>query len=257
METKRMENDELEINLVELFWAVMRKLPIVILAAVICAMTIMLYDTVLVTPQYQSTTKIYVLAQQNESALTSSDMQISNYLTSDYVELVKTRDVTESVIAELGLMSGKKIMTHEELLEKMTVSEVSDTRIITISVTDEDPYQACEIVNALREHAALHIQKVMNTQAVNVAEEGNIPQEPVSPSTLRDGVIGGFVGAFIAIAVVVVMFLLDDTINTSEDIEKYLGLSTLGIIPLDENQQKNKKKSKKIRYRKSSSGKRR
>lgn len=250
METKRVESDEIEIDLLELAGVVFKKASLIILVTLICGVLVMLYDKVFVTPQYESTTKIIVLAKQDSTTLTTSDMQMSTLLTKDYVELVSTRAVTEGVIAELGLMSGDEPMTHEQLLSKMSVTSVSDTRIITISVLDKDPYVACDIANAVREHASAHIQSVMDTEAVNVAEEGNIPVDPVSPSTLRDGVIGALVGAFVSIAIIVVLHLMDDTINTSDDIERYLGLSTLGTIPMDEKQQKNKKKrNKKVRRR--------
>lgn len=244
METKHIENDEIEIDLLELAGVIWRRMPVIVLVALLFSVVVMLYDKVIVTPMYESTTKISVLAKQSDT-LTNSDLQASTLLTKDYVELVKTRDVTESVIAELGLMSDEEMMTHEELLDKMTVASVSDTRMITISVLDEDPYVACEIANAVREHASSHILKVLDTQAVNVAEVANIPTDSVNPKTLRDGLVGAVVGAFVTAAVIVIMFLMDDTINTSEDIEKYLGLSTLGIIPLDEKQRKGKKKREK------------
>lgn len=255
METKHIENDEMEIDLLELAGVIWRKLPVIIVTALFFGVIVMLYDKIIVTPMYQSTTKICVLEKQNET-LTSSDLQTSTLLTKDYIELVQTRDVTESVIAELGLMSDDDVMTHEQLLDKLSVTSVSDTRMITISVLDKDPYVACEIANAVREQAALHIQKVLDTQSVNVAEVGNIPTDPVSPSTLKDGLIGAVIGGFLAAAVFVVLFLLDDTINTSEDVERYLGLSTLGIIPLDEKQRKgDKKRQKKVKRRRT--GKRR
>lgn len=255
METKHIENDEMEIDLLELAGVIWRKLPVIVVTALFFGVIVMLYDKIIVTPMYQSTTKICVLEKQNET-LTSSDLQASTLLTKDYIELVQTRDVTESVIAELGLMSGDDVMTHEQLLSKLTVTSVSDTRMITISVLDKDPYVACEIANAVREQAALHIQKVLDTQSVNVAEVGNIPTDPVSPSTLKDGLIGAVIGGFLAAAAFVVLFLLDDTINTSEDVERYLGLSTLGIIPLDEKQRKgDKKRQKKVKRRRT--GKRR
>lgn len=249
MESKHIENDEMEIDLLELAGVIWSKLPVVIVIALLFGVLVMLYDKILVTPMYRSTTKICVLEKQNET-LTSGDLQTSTLLTKDYVELVQTRDVTESVIAELGLMSGDEVMTHEQLLGKLTVTAVSDTRMITISVLDKDPYEACEIANAVREQATLHIQKVLDTQSVNVAEVGNIPTDPESPSTLRDGLIGAVIAGVVAAAVFVIMFLLDDTINTSEDVEKYLGLSTLGIIPLDEKSGKgNKKRQKKVTRR--------
>ena len=94
------------------------------------------------------------------------------------------------------------------------------------------------------DHAASdHIQNVMNTEAVNVVDEANIPDEPVSPSIKKNGLIGAIAGAFIAIVIIIIVYLTNDTIQTSEDVERYLGVSTLGIIPLAEGQKKSKKKS--------------
>lgn len=131
----------------------------------------------------------------------------------------------------------------------MTVTTSTNTRIITIDVQDEDPYLACEIANALRTIAADTIQNVMNIEAANVFEEANIPENPVSPSTMRNTLIGAILGFVIAVAAILISYLMNDTIRTSDDVERYLHLSTLGTIPLAEGEVKNKKKNKAKRMR--------
>lgn len=248
METNRQETNEIEIDLWELIREIWGRIGYVICAAFAMAMLFILFDKVIVTPQYVSTTKMYVLAQQDSSKLTSSDLQASALITQDYAELIKSRKVTESVISQLGLTSGDEMMTHEQMLEKLTVETTSNTRIVTIKVEDPDPYVACEIANAIRDAAAEHIQNVMMTEAVNVVDEANIPKDPSSPNTMRDAVIGGFLGMIIAMAVIIISYLMNDTIKTSEDIEKYLGLGVLGIIPISEGQKKSgRKKNKRAR----------
>ncbi|MGM9912552.1 YveK family protein [Floccifex sp.] len=249
MENKQFKDDEFEIDLLELLGVVWKKVPIIVLMTILFGALVMLYDVAFVTPMYESVTKITVLEKQNDK-LTSSDLQASTLLTKDYIELVKTRDVTESVINQLGLMSGDEVMTHEQLLNKMTVESVSDTRMIVIRIEDEDPYMACEIANAVREQATIHIQNVLATQAVNVAEVGNIPVEPISPNVKKDGVLGGLVGAVLTVMVVVIKFLMNDSINTSEDVERYLGINTIGLIPINEKIKKKQPKAlkqKKVR----------
>jgi len=111
-------------------------------------------------------------------------------------------------------------------------------------VRDADPYVACEIANAIRDVAANHIKNVMDIDAVNVVETANIPEQKVSPSISKNGVIGGLVGVLIAAAVILISYLSNDTIKTQEDVERYLKLSTLGTIPMSEEDRKNKKKKK-------------
>ena len=129
----------------------------------------------------------------------------------------------------------------------MTVDSATDTRILSISVRDADPYVACEIANAIRDVAANHIKNVMDIDAVNVVETANIPEQKVSPSISKNGVIGGLLGVIIAMAAVIIIYLTNDTIKVEEDVERYLGLSVLGSIPFSEKESRSKKKKSRKR----------
>lgn len=244
MEKNRQNTDEIEINLLELARELWKNKIFIICAGIICAMAAILIDKLMVTPQYISTTKLYVLAQQDRDKVTSGDLQVSTLLTKDYAELIKSRKVTEEVISQLGLKSKDQSMTHEQLLGKLTVEATNNTRIVTIKVQDSDPYRACEIANAVRDAAAVHIQNVMMTEAVNVVDEANVPKYPSSPSIKRDGMAGGIAGMFAAAVIVFIIFLMNDTIQTREDVDKYLGISTLGLIPTSESETKVRRKKR-------------
>ena len=238
-------NDEIEIDLGEVFHLVISKLGVIILSGILLGVLSIIGTMLFITPKYESTTKIMVLNKQDNNTLTSADMQTSTQLTKDYAELIQSRQVVETVIAQLNLD-----LTYEEFLNKITVTTQNDTRILSITVKDEDPYVASQMADAIRVAASDHIQNVMNTEAVNVVDEANIPDEPVSPSIKKNGLIGAIAGAFIAIVIIIIVYLTNDTIQTSEDVERYLGVSTLGIIPLAEGQKKSKKKNKNGRGRK-------
>ena len=232
METNQQNQDEIEIDLLELLRVLWSKIGYVILAALALGLLMVLVSKVFMKPQYESTTKMYVLSKQDSSStVTSGDLQASSLLTKDYAELIQSRQVVETVIAQLNLD-----LTYEEFLNKITVTTQNDTRILSITVKDEDPYVASQMADAIRVAASDHIQNVMNTEA-------NIPDEPVSPSIKKNGLIGAIAGAFIAIVIIIIVYLTNDTIQTSEDVERYLGVSTLGIIPLAEGQKKSKKKN--------------
>ena len=240
MEQQNLQNnDEIEIDVLELFHVLLDKIWVIILAGAVAALAVVAATILFITPQYQSTTKLYVLSKQDSNTLTSQDMQTSLSLTKDYAELIKSRTVTEGVITQLNLD-----MTHEQLLSKMTVDSATDTRILSISVRDADPYVACEIANAIRDVAANHIKNVMDIDAVNVVETANIPENKISPSIKKNGLVGGVAGVAIAIAIILITYLSNDTIKTQEDVERYLGLSTLGTIPMSEVDRKNKNKKK-------------
>ena len=235
-------NDEIEIDLGEVFHLVISKLGVIILSGILLGVLSIIGTMLFITPKYESTTKIMVLNKQDNNTLTSADMQTSTQLTKDYAELIQSRTVLEGVIAQLNLD-----MTYKEMLNKVSVETSSDSRIVSISVTDEDPYTASEIANAVRDMAAEHIQLVMDIEAVNVVDTANIPNEKASPSLAKNGVIGGLLGVIIAMAAVIIIYLTNDTIKVEEDVERYLGLSVLGSIPFSEKESRSKKKKSRKR----------
>lgn len=222
-------NDEVEIDLGEVFHLLLSKLGIIILSGIVFCLVAVMGTMLLITPKYESTTKIVVLSKQDSSTLTK-----------DYAELIKSRTVTEGVIAQLGLD-----MTHEQLLSKLSVDTPTDTRVVSITITDTDPYTAAEIANAVRDIVSKHIQQVMDIKAVNVVETANIPDSPSSPSAAKNGMLGGMFGILLAAAIVIIVYLTNDTVKTPEDVEKYLGLSVLGTIPYVSKLGKKSKKKKK------------
>ena len=245
METNQQRDDEIEIDLVEVVRLLVSKLGIVILSGMIFAFLAIIGTKLFITPKYQSITKMYVLAQQNSDTVTNSDLQTSTLLTKDYAELITSRTVAESVIANLRLD-----LKYDQLINKIEVGTTSDTRIITIKVTDEDPYAARDIANAVRDTAAEHIKSVMNIEAVNVVDAANIPDQKCSPSVSKNGLLAGMLGCFLAVVIILIQYLSNDTIKVSEDVEHYLGLSTLGVIPMEKTDGKKMKKAKKSVRRK-------
>ena len=235
MENHR-ENDVIEVDLLEILSALLGRVWLILGVGILAAAVSLAISKFILTPTYESTTKIYILNKSESTTVTYSDVQMGTQLTKDYAELINSRYVLEEVIAKLSLTE----MEYQDLLDKVSVHTPADTRIVSITVTDTSPLQAMDIANCIREVAGEHIQNVMDIDAVNVVEEANFPTEKAGPSVLKWTLLGGVLGVFLACAAILVHYLLDDTIKTSEDVEKYLGLSTLALIPVavDENNTK-------------------
>lgn len=236
------QTDEIEIDLWEICLVLIHNLALIISVGIMVALGAFLFTQLLVTPTYESTTKIYILNKQDNNAVTYSDIQLGTQLTKDYAELIQSRFVLEEVVQGMGLD-----LTYEQMKGKVSVTTPTDTRILAITVKDKDPVMAMQMANAIREAASVHIMNVMDIQAVNVAETANMPMKKASPSVLKNTFIGGLIGVFLIIAVVLVRYLMDDTVKTPEDVEKYLQLSTLAVIPLNEGENDGKKKKKKVK----------
>lgn len=226
MENHR-ENDMIEVDLLEIINILWSRFWIVLGAGLLAAVIGFLISKFVLTPVYESTTKIYILNKSENTAVTYSDVQMGTQLTKDYAELINSRYVLEEVIQKLALEE----MEYQELLNKVSVDTPTDTRIVSVTVEDTDPVQAMHIANCIREVAGEHIQNVMDIEAVNVVETANMPTDKAGPNVMMWTLLGGVMGVLLVCAMILVRYLLDDTIKSSEDVEKYLGLSTLALIP--------------------------
>lgn len=239
MENHR-ENDSIEVDLLEIIGILFGRFWIILGTGLLAAVIGFAISKFVLTPTYESTTKIYILNKSENTAVTYSDVQMGTQLTKDYAELINSRYVLETVIGQLALPDTE----YKDLLKKVSVNTPTDTRIVTITVTDTDPLQAQKIANCIREVAGAHIQNVMDIDAVNVVEEANLPTIKAGPSVIKWTAIGGILGVFLVSAVILIHYLLDDSIKSSEDVEKYLGLSTLALIPITPGEGDGKQRSK-------------
>ncbi len=235
-------DDIIEINLGELFAVLLGRAFLIISAGVFFGLAGLFISKFLIHPVYDSTTKIYILNKEENQTVTYSDVQISTQLTQDYAELIKSRYVLEEVIQRLNLVD----IDYEDLSKVLKVDTPSDTRIVAITARDEDPLMAMQIANCIREVASEHITNVMDIDAINVAETANVPTQKASPSVMRWTIIAGFLGAVMVAFFAILEYLLDDTIKSNDDVERYLGLSTLALVPLT-TEETDKKKSKKAK----------
>ena len=172
------QTEEIEINLWEICLVLVHNLALSISAGIMAALGVFLFTQLVITPSYESTTKIYILNKQENASVTYSDIQLGTQLTKDYAELIQSRFVLEEVVQGMGLN-----LTYEQMKEKVSVTTPTDTRILAITVKDSDPVMAMKMANAIREAAAVHIMNVMDIQAVNVAETANMPMKIFTGNT--------------------------------------------------------------------------
>ncbi len=226
------QTEEVTIDLMELLYEIWNHKITIILVTALVGMLAFLAVELFVTPQYTSETSLYVLAQQNDDTITTADLSVGTQLTSDYVVLVTSRPVLESTIANLNLD-----LSTSQLKKMISVSAKTNTRILTITVTNPDPILAKNIADCVREEVGKQIVSVMNIDAVNMVEDASLPTSPSSPNVMRYTMIGALLGAVLSAGIVVVSSIMDDTIKSADDVEKYIGVPLLGTIPLAENKE--------------------
>ncbi|MEG3268822.1 YveK family protein [Streptococcus suis] len=219
------EMNTIEIDILLLLKTIWRKKIIILLLGLLGAGLAFAYSSFLVTPQYDSTTRIYVVGQHAEAGVgvTNQDLQAGTYLVKDYKEIILSQDVLTQVATELNLNGNLK--------EKVSVSIPVDTRIVSISVRDSNPNEAARIANSLRTFASQKIIEVTKVSDVTTLEEAVPAEEPSTPNTKRNILLGLLAGSILATGLVLVMEILDDRVKRPQDIEEVMGLTLLGVVP--------------------------
>ena len=222
------ENKEIAIDVVQLFKILWKKKIAIILTAIVAALVAFGVSSFVLTPEYSSTTRIYVVNRnQSENAgLTNQDLQAGTYLVKDYKEIILSQDVLEKVISNLKLEK-----TVRGLSKKIQVTVPVDTRIVSITVKDAEPEEASRIANALREVAAEKIISVTRVSDVTTLEEARPALTPSSPNIRRNTLIAFLAGGVVMVVSVLLLELLDDRVKRPEDVEEVMQVALLGIVP--------------------------
>ena len=241
---KHYEDDEIEIDLKELFFELLNNWLIIAISTILVALIAFCISKFIMVPQYTSTSQLYVFTKST-SITNLTDLQTSTNLTNDYKVVVTGRPVLEQVIENLNLQDE----TYGSLSARIAVNNPSNSRILEITVTDPNPQRAKKIADEIADVSGAFISEKMDQDPPSVLQYGYVSNNAVSPNTMMNTVLGAAIGAFLAMAIVIISYLMNDTIMTAEDIERKLGMHVLGSLPLEEIEYdgKKKKKSKTIR----------
>ena len=226
IEIRDRGNEEVEIDLLELFSYYMTKIWWILGAFLLGALIAGLVTHFLITPKYTATAKMYMVSSSSQSVVDLTDLNIGQTISSDYVELLKTRPIVEGVIKEQDLD-----YTYNELVNMLSMSVIADTRIIQINATSEDGEEAMNIANALAEKGVTELPKLMDAPEPHIAEYAIVPVNKSSPSLTKNTMIGALLALIIMLAWFTIRFMMDDTFKTAEDIEKEFGVMPLTVIP--------------------------
>lgn len=229
MNEKKIDNDALEVDFWDLANQLLKKAWIIAIVVLLSAILTFLYSYFLIDKEYRAATKIFVM-DKTEIAGTPSgeDLNIGNQIRGDVEQIVKSRYVLRQVIDKLDLD-----MTPEQLYRKVNVYTLGDTRFVEISVIVDDPQQACDIANTIRDFSAERMVEVMNIDAINIVDVAEVPRTYASPDIKGNTFKGAAIGFVICVIIIFLKYALDDAIYTSEDIKSRLGLSVLGTILYD------------------------
>ena len=219
------QDDEMEIDLREIFFLLKSRWKSIFLAMLIGAAIFGAYHVFMVKPSYQADASIYITS--TDSMISFSDLQLSAALTDDYANIIKSRTVLNRVIDELDLN-----LNYKQLGALISVENPDSTHIVDIKVTCDDPELSRNITNALMNISVDQIYQVIGSGEPTVIDYAMAEAvQDVTPGLKKYLMLGALLGALIVCAIVVLRMLTDTTLKTVDDIDRYLHLPVLAAVP--------------------------
>lgn len=213
-------------TLLELLTLLRKHLKLVIMLPIVCMVAMGLASVLMMNDTYTATTDMYVLASSegsNSSSALSSDLSASQMLTNDVATLLQSDRVMTDAADQLGLPNLRGY--------DITVTSESTTRVITLQVTSSDAQGSANVANALADCVSNVAQEVMNVESVNVIDEAPTPEAPSGPNRMLYVAVAAMAGLFAAVAIVVLMDVIDTRVRSAGDVEELLELPVIGRIP--------------------------
>lgn len=223
-----MDNEENEvIDLTEILSAVRQHLLELIFVTLAAALVGFMASKFLMTPKYDSSALMIVNTRQDVNAnVTSDQINSATKLVSTYSIIIKSDTVLQQVIDNLGLN-----LTYAQLNKRVTVAAVDDTQVMKITVQSDSPEWARQVCEQIITVAPDVIKEAVEAGSVKVISNPSLATEPVSPNIKKNTMLAAAVGFVLVIGIIVLQVLLDNKINTEEDVTKYLDMTVLGVIP--------------------------
>ncbi len=227
-----------ELDIKELFEILLEKKWFIIIITIICMVLGYVYNTYYTIPMYRSSTTLLLAKTSDESnvmenkltnqAITQTDVTLNEKLVSTYGELAKSSGVINKVINNLNLN-----ISEEEIKNNITVSEVDNTEILKISVSNPDGKKAATIVNELATVFTSKIEELYNINNIKVVDAAIAPNKPYNISPEKYILIGGAIGLILSIFLVIFINMIKNTARTTKQVERSTKISVLATIGKD------------------------
>ena len=226
-ENVTMQEEELEIDLKELFGNLLDNWILIAVTTVVAAVIGILGTQLLITPQYKASVNMIVNSRQDSTgSLTNDNITSSKNLRSTYAVILKSNIILNEVIEELQLPD-----TYKGLSDRITVQAIDSTQVMEVAVEYPDPQVAYQIVEKLVEIAPPVIVDAVEAGSCKVVSQVTVGDEPVSPSLKKNTVLAALIGMVLSMGIIALKVIFRNYILDDDDVAKYLGLPVLAVIP--------------------------
>lgn len=237
-----------ELNMQELFYAMINHIWLIVLSSVILAVLVYIYSSNFITPRYRASVTLYVNnTVQDSNEISSSDLATAQRLVDTYVAILAQYSTLEKVADRVEEETGKSI-SPEAIYTSMDAAAINETEVFTITVTHTNAKMAMAIANSVADVAPGVIESIVVGSSAKIVNRARLPQSPYAPNNTRNAILGAIAGALLAIAYVIIWILTDVRINSEEDLAVISTAPVLGLIPNFDNDEKGGYSYKKYEY---------
>lgn len=240
-----MEENYKSISLRNLFHLFRNNFLLILACSFLCGLFIFLGTYFMITPQYESKATMVVNARSDPNVtITYDQINSAKNLIDTYAVILKSDTVINRVIQNLQNKGYSAIqnMQVDEMIKRISISQVETTQVMSIKARDPDPNLASDIVNEILNIAPNFLISTVKAGSVEIVSPPTVPVEPVSPNLMMNSLIGFIIGGVSAMSVILLKEMLDTTITSEEEIRNLIGLQVLGVIPSVQDISTNKKR---------------
>lgn len=234
---------EAEVSFEEIFLIIKKRSKIIIGWSLLGIIISSLYTFYIVTPTFESSSRIVVNQTQNTNqTITNMDIQTNLSLINTYKSIIR-----EPIILENAIDRADSDLSIEELRRKIDVQTQDNSLVFGINVRDESPYVAAELANSIASSFESKIGDILEVESVTILSQATPNLDAVSPNTIINIIMGGIVGLIIGSSIAFLSEFMDKRVKDTKIIED-LGWTNLGsILEMSANEVKETRIDKKVR----------
>ena len=218
-----------DIDLKELIDIIVKKWWLILLLTIVGFGSAYLVSAKYVTPVYEAKTVLYIGSEDSAMGsigISLGQLEANSQLLIDYKQIALTRLVIDEVVKNTGLN-----ISYIAFQNNIVIENISDSRLFTVGFRNSDPLIAKKVSDELAKQITVAAAQIVGVENIRILDQALVPQTPVSPNLFLNTMIGGALGLLVSLIIVIMMFILKDTVKDEEDIENLIGVSVLGSIP--------------------------
>lgn len=227
MNEKQVLNDDVEIDLGELFKVLKKNMLMIIIISLLCSLIGLFVAVFFINKKYSSEATIYITPKITEQGtIDYNSIQTNSKMVNNYMEILKGETILTKVAKQVGLES------YEEVQHALTITNPENTELISVSAETADPELSQQIVSLTVSTFTEDMMDILNLNNVTTINEAKVNTEPVSPSKSKFTLLGFGIGLIVSCGYVCITYLFDKRLRTRDEAENFLGIPVLATVPL-------------------------